>query len=515
MSRGIVPAVPRGQQIAQGLLSGSTLLLVAVGVPVVLVLVGGSPVPHGLVHAVRVDMSLRQLFGKPVEDTWIVHAAFALAWCAWLWLSVCVVVEMVSWVSGRTPVRVPGSRAMQAVAACLVGTTLAVMSANRIPGPGAHVSARASAAATSSTALQKSGFGPTRFGSTRVRAPGGARVVELGARSSDADVRLTSTTNPRLSPTGSPPGTPRKGSRIAPGSTVDLPNGGGSGSIEESSVGPLPKSREQSAEVSDLVEPVSAPPMRTYVVQPHDTLWSIAGSQLGSPLLWPEIAQANYGRPQPDGGVLTDAHWIDPGWVLILPADASMAEAVSPSVSSAPAASAAPAAPGAPGAPGAAPRLRLHLHLQRRLRRSCRLLCRRRPRSRRPRRRRPRRRRPRRRRPRRRRPGAAEVVPPAASKVLPSATAQGWTYAALPALRRTKAGSTVGASAGRQTEGPDGGTPWRFPADSDRRRAAWRRICGHHRSDAPRPAAASSGGRAHQAAPSGSVELGAQAADQR
>ena len=139
MSRGIVPAVPRGQQIAQGLLSGSTLLLVAVGVPVVLVLVGGSPVPHGLVHAVRVDMSLRQLFGKPVADTWIVHAAFALAWCAWLWLSVCVVVEMVSWVSGRTPARVPGSRAMQALAACLVGTTLAVMSANRIPGPSAHV----------------------------------------------------------------------------------------------------------------------------------------------------------------------------------------------------------------------------------------------------------------------------------------------------------------------------------------------------------------------------------------
>jgi hypothetical protein len=136
MSRGIVPAVPRGQQLAQGLLSGSILLVVVVGVPIVLVLVGGSPVPHGLIHAVRVDMSLRQLFDRPVADIWIVHAAFALAWCAWLWLSVCVVVEMASWVSGRTPVRVPGSRTMQAMAAFLVGTTLAVMSGapRRRPG---------------------------------------------------------------------------------------------------------------------------------------------------------------------------------------------------------------------------------------------------------------------------------------------------------------------------------------------------------------------------------------------
>ena len=84
---------PRGQQVVQGLLSGSVLLLVAVGIPVVLVLVGGSPLPHGLVHALRVDMSLRQLFARPVADSWIVHAAFALAWMAWLWLSICVVVE--------------------------------------------------------------------------------------------------------------------------------------------------------------------------------------------------------------------------------------------------------------------------------------------------------------------------------------------------------------------------------------------------------------------------------------
>ena len=63
----------------------------------------------------------------------------------------------------------------------------------------------------------------------------------------------------------------------------------------------------------------------TYMVKPGDTLWSIAGDELGSPLRWRQIALLNYGRAQPDGERLTDAHWIYPGWELILP------EASSPS----------------------------------------------------------------------------------------------------------------------------------------------------------------------------------------
>jgi nucleoid-associated protein YgaU/DNA-binding SARP family transcriptional activator len=357
VSQGIVPAVPRGQQIAQGLLSGSTLLLVAVGVPVVLVLVGGSPVPHGLVHAVRVDMSLRQLFGKPVADTWMVHAAFALAWCAWLWLSVCVVVEMVSWVSGRNPVRVPGSRAMQAVAACLVGTTLAVMSANRMPGPSTHASARASVAASSSAAPARTNARSPRFASTPVKTPPGTHVAEKGTTSPEVENRSTRT-NPNLLRPRSRAGAFRSGADVANGSTTDLPIvwpsdriERSSDLVERSSAGSGSEVTEESSELADVVGAAAASPVRTYVVQPHDTLWSIAGSQLGSPLLWPEIAQANYGRPQPDGRVLTDAHWIDPGWVLIIPPDAPAADAASPSPMSTPAAPAAVPPPSAPVEP--------------------------------------------------------------------------------------------------------------------------------------------------------------------
>ncbi len=69
--------------------------------------------------------------------------------------------------------------------------------------------------------------------------------------------------------------------------------------------------------LASSVVPASVDP--TYVVKPRDTLWSIAGTELGSPLRWRQLAAANYGRQQPDGEELTNDHWIRPGWVLIIP----------------------------------------------------------------------------------------------------------------------------------------------------------------------------------------------------
>jgi len=65
------------------------------------------------------------------------------------------------------------------------------------------------------------------------------------------------------------------------------------------------------------VAPAGGP--REIVVRPRDTLWSLAERHSGDPLQWRALAAANYGRPQPDGRHLTDAHWIYPGWRLRLP----------------------------------------------------------------------------------------------------------------------------------------------------------------------------------------------------
>lgn len=65
---------------------------------------------------------------------------------------------------------------------------------------------------------------------------------------------------------------------------------------------------------------VEAAATRSYLVEQGDTLWGIAGAQLGDPLRWHEIYALNDGRAQPDGRTLTDPHWIYPGWVLQIPA---------------------------------------------------------------------------------------------------------------------------------------------------------------------------------------------------
>ena len=63
----------------------------------------------------------------------------------------------------------------------------------------------------------------------------------------------------------------------------------------------------------------SQAPPRTYVVERHDTLWGIAGRELGDPLRWQEIYELNHGRAEPGGATLDDPHWIYPGWTLLLP----------------------------------------------------------------------------------------------------------------------------------------------------------------------------------------------------
>jgi len=57
-----------------------------------------------------------------------------------------------------------------------------------------------------------------------------------------------------------------------------------------------------------------------YHVQPGDTPWGIAQTQLGDGARYPQILNPNYGVPQPDGGHLDTSHWLQPGWVLKIPA---------------------------------------------------------------------------------------------------------------------------------------------------------------------------------------------------
>jgi nucleoid-associated protein YgaU/DNA-binding SARP family transcriptional activator len=61
----------------------------------------------------------------------------------------------------------------------------------------------------------------------------------------------------------------------------------------------------------------------TVTVRRGDTLWRLASTHLGDGARWREIFDLNAGAAQTDGGQLTEARWIFPGWNLRLPADAT------------------------------------------------------------------------------------------------------------------------------------------------------------------------------------------------
>jgi LysM domain len=66
-------------------------------------------------------------------------------------------------------------------------------------------------------------------------------------------------------------------------------------------------------------EPDGAPGVQ-HVVQPGDTLWSIAGARLGDPTRWPEIWELNQARDMGGGRTFDDPDLILIGWVLDVPA---------------------------------------------------------------------------------------------------------------------------------------------------------------------------------------------------
>ncbi|TQF02168.1 LysM peptidoglycan-binding domain-containing protein [Kitasatospora acidiphila] len=94
------------------------------------------------------------------------------------------------------------------------------------------------------------------------------------------------------------------------------------------------------------------PQAPTYTVKdsrPADSLWSIAEHQLGSGDRWQEIAKLNAGRVMDGSGTVFDADRpIQPGWRLLMPADAK------PDAASAPASTTATAPAGGSGGSGGA-----------------------------------------------------------------------------------------------------------------------------------------------------------------
>lgn len=143
----------RAALVRRGLSAAVALGCLTIGVPVVLVVMGGGLIPHGLPSWSQVVTSVTQ---TGIPDAVLLQALAVICWLLWLDLAVAVCAEVVAVVRGR-PVRLPVFVSpLQPVVAQLIAATLlaaAAISARPSTAPASGLrAAMAVATATSSPA---------------------------------------------------------------------------------------------------------------------------------------------------------------------------------------------------------------------------------------------------------------------------------------------------------------------------------------------------------------------------
>jgi hypothetical protein len=248
------------------------------------------------------------------HDPWTVHTAAKVAellvWFLWAQFTACVAVEVRSARTGvEAPSRVPGAAPSRAMAKALVtiafaaAASAAVLQHTATPRPLAAVSvsahyepAPAQAAHLTSAQAPRGRLtapqsaprtaAPTRAAAARAAAARPAAEAQQAYAASDAGFIVSDRS-----------GTP------------------GPQTADPASVGAMPTALDSAGSVKYYV--VTPPNGRGY-----DSLWEIAQRYLGDGRRYNEIFALNDGRRQPNGGELSKANLILPGWILALPGDA-------------------------------------------------------------------------------------------------------------------------------------------------------------------------------------------------
>lgn len=230
------------KRLLAGLGSLIVLVVLLVGIPAVLIIVAGNPIPSGEAFQAWIE---RQDFA----GTFLLGSVLPIvAWVAWATFAISVVSVIPSTLRGMHPPRIPGFGFQQRTAAALLGAII----------------------------IMFTGF----TGATTAMAAPMDTSSYSASQDAAASTSVTDTT------------------------TVD----------------------DSASSSTDT--------LAQYEVKSGDTLWTIAQQQLGDGNRYTEITQLNYGVTQEDGGKLTpDNHWVAPGWILELPADAGTHDTAAPAPS--------------------------------------------------------------------------------------------------------------------------------------------------------------------------------------
>ena len=316
-----------------GLAAFLLLLAIVVGLPVVLLALDASPIPHTL----PTWEAIRDAFTAPDDGTLALTAIKVIAWAAWLFLTVSILLEVISRSRGIHAPRLPGLAMPQSAARGLVGAAVLLFVA---PLSSQVASATPAAAAPAAVSAAVAG------------APATSNVATASTAAAQAPKKQT--------PPGAVTHTVKHGETLW--SIAEEHLGSGTRYKEIVRLNPdLPPGGSFVRAGDELLLPAPAPtPAGAYTVKKGDTLSEIAQEKLGDADRYPEIVKASEDITQPGGVHLTDPDVIDVGWTLEIPGASPASTPVAHAAAQAPAprpapVAAQPATPEPSPAPAASP----------------------------------------------------------------------------------------------------------------------------------------------------------------
>ncbi|MFT4264108.1 MAG: LysM peptidoglycan-binding domain-containing protein [Nocardioides sp.] len=288
---------PTLAQRLQGLAATLLILLLVAGVPFLLLAINAAPW--------RADLGeLQTLLTSPDDGTLAMVVIAAVAWIAWAFVAVSVVLEVASKVRGLPTPTLPGLGAPQravgqlvAVAALLFVAAPTLVAA--FPAPPAHAAAPPVLEAPSLAAIDApppvlSEAAPVRVAEAPTKQHA---TIDYTVKRGDSLWRIAECLL-------------GDGTRFTEifdlnRDVLDRPDFITSGTVLK-----VPH------EVTDVG---GDRPAEGYVVRPGDTLSEIAGAEMGDPMRYLELFEASRDTVQPDGAMLTDPGLIRPGWEVTIP----------------------------------------------------------------------------------------------------------------------------------------------------------------------------------------------------
>ena len=283
------------RRLLTGTLAAMLIIGILIGLPVILVKVGGNPLPDQLPSLSDVGRALT----SPDDGTLALAAISLIAWMVWLILAGSILIEAAFRLRGITTPALPGLRLPQLAARSLVTAVLLLFAATsqQIQHP--------SEPATPPVATAGYNHGPaeTPHRPTEADMPtaagnrGKLETVRYRVRSGDS---LWTIARDQLGSGG-------RYSEIAELNTKIL--GGRPNFITPGTILQLPTTAHTD---SDRVA-------HTVTVKRGDTLSEIAEEELGAADRYPEIFKASKAITQPGNRHLTDPDVIDVGWTVKIP----------------------------------------------------------------------------------------------------------------------------------------------------------------------------------------------------